>query len=196
MDADAAPRRRAGRRGSSINIYDAKGKLVKYRFAILDESHRTAKAEHRFTEPGVYTIKPYRTEHRAGAVPGDGEGGGIVIDATRAGVDQPASPVAGQLTSGSSPARGPVAQTRPGSRCSVRPAIPADLDAVALEDADVVPARVCSAAGALPGNATPGDVPLDVLHRAGRRCAARRGTCRRRGRGRSDPSRRPATRSP
>jgi hypothetical protein len=46
--------------GSNINLYDEKGKLIKYRFAVIDSAHRTAKAEHRFTQPGVYTIKPYR----------------------------------------------------------------------------------------------------------------------------------------
>ena len=45
--------------GSSINIYDAKGKLLKYRFALIDSDHRTVTAEHRFEQAGVYTIKPY-----------------------------------------------------------------------------------------------------------------------------------------
>lgn len=46
--------------GSNINIYDAKGKLLKYRFAVIDTDHRTVTAEHRFDQPGTYTIKPYR----------------------------------------------------------------------------------------------------------------------------------------
>ncbi len=46
--------------GSNINLYDAKGKLLRYQFAVIDEAHRTATAEHRFTEPGVYTIKAYQ----------------------------------------------------------------------------------------------------------------------------------------
>jgi hypothetical protein len=46
--------------GSNINLYDSKNKLLKYQFAIIDSDHRTATAEYRFTEPGVYTIKPYR----------------------------------------------------------------------------------------------------------------------------------------
>ncbi len=46
--------------GSNINIYDQKGKLLRYRFAVIDSDHRTVTAEHRFNEPGVYTIKPYQ----------------------------------------------------------------------------------------------------------------------------------------
>jgi hypothetical protein len=46
--------------GSNINIYDQKGKLLKYAFAAINSSQRTVTAEHRFTQPGVYTIKPYR----------------------------------------------------------------------------------------------------------------------------------------
>src|SRR5262249_16011861 len=40
--------------GSNINIYDHKGKLLKYKFAVIDSAHRKVTAEHRFTEPGVY----------------------------------------------------------------------------------------------------------------------------------------------
>jgi hypothetical protein len=46
--------------GSNINIYDQKGKLLKYAFAVINSDHRTATAEYRFAEPGVYTIKPYQ----------------------------------------------------------------------------------------------------------------------------------------
>jgi hypothetical protein len=46
--------------GSNVNLYDAKGKLLKYRFAVIDSAHRTVTAEHRFDQPGVYLIKPYR----------------------------------------------------------------------------------------------------------------------------------------
>ncbi len=46
--------------GSNINIYDQKGKLLKYGFAVINSAHRTATAEYRFTQPGVYTIKPYQ----------------------------------------------------------------------------------------------------------------------------------------
>lgn len=46
--------------GSNVNIYDQKGKLLQYRFAVIDADHRTVTAEHRFTEPGVYVIKPYQ----------------------------------------------------------------------------------------------------------------------------------------
>ena len=46
--------------GSNINLYGPGDKLVKYRFAVIDQGHRTATAEYRFTQPGVYTIKPYR----------------------------------------------------------------------------------------------------------------------------------------
>jgi hypothetical protein len=45
--------------GSNINIYDQKGKLIQYRFASIDASHRTVTAEYRFSQPGVYIIKPY-----------------------------------------------------------------------------------------------------------------------------------------
>jgi hypothetical protein len=45
--------------GSNINLYDAKGKLLKYQFAAINANHRTAKAQWRFSQPGVYTIKPY-----------------------------------------------------------------------------------------------------------------------------------------
>jgi len=46
--------------GSNINLYDEKGKLLKYRFAAIDSAHRTATATYRFSQPGVYTIKPYQ----------------------------------------------------------------------------------------------------------------------------------------
>ena len=46
--------------GSNINIYDAKSKMVKYGLALINESRRTATAEFRFDQPGVYTIKPYQ----------------------------------------------------------------------------------------------------------------------------------------
>jgi hypothetical protein len=44
--------------GSNINIYDQKGKLLKYGFALIDSAHRTVTAEYRFAQAGVYTIKP------------------------------------------------------------------------------------------------------------------------------------------
>ena len=44
--------------GSNINIYDQKGKLLKYAFAAINSDRHTATAEYRFAEPGVYTIKP------------------------------------------------------------------------------------------------------------------------------------------
>ncbi len=46
--------------GSNINLYDQKGNLVKYRFAVIDSAHRTATAEYRFSQAGVYIIKPYQ----------------------------------------------------------------------------------------------------------------------------------------
>jgi hypothetical protein len=46
--------------GSNINIYDQKGKLLKYQFAVIDSAHRTVTAEYRFSQAGVYTIKPYQ----------------------------------------------------------------------------------------------------------------------------------------
>jgi hypothetical protein len=46
--------------GSNINLYDDKGKLVKYQFAAIDKAHRKVTVEHRFAQPGVYTVKPYR----------------------------------------------------------------------------------------------------------------------------------------
>lgn len=46
--------------GSNVNIYDEKNKLLKYQFATIDNDHRTVTAEYRFSQPGVYTIKPYR----------------------------------------------------------------------------------------------------------------------------------------
>jgi hypothetical protein len=46
--------------GSNINIYDDKGKLLRYAFATIDTNRRTVTAEHRFDRPGVYMIKPYR----------------------------------------------------------------------------------------------------------------------------------------
>jgi hypothetical protein len=45
--------------GTNVNLYDQKGKLLKYRFAVIDADHRTVTVEHRFSEPGVYVIKPY-----------------------------------------------------------------------------------------------------------------------------------------
>jgi hypothetical protein len=45
--------------GCNINLHDAKGKVVKYRFAVIDAAHRRVTVEHRFGEAGVYTIKPY-----------------------------------------------------------------------------------------------------------------------------------------
>lgn len=44
----------------SINLYGAKDKLVKYRFALIDSAHRTVTVKHRFSEAGVYTVKPYQ----------------------------------------------------------------------------------------------------------------------------------------
>jgi hypothetical protein len=46
--------------GSSINLYDQKGKLLKYQFAVIDSAHRTVTAEYRFSQAGVYTLKPYQ----------------------------------------------------------------------------------------------------------------------------------------
>jgi hypothetical protein len=46
--------------GSNINIYDQKGSLLKYGFAVIDSAHRTVTAEYRFSQAGVYTIKPYQ----------------------------------------------------------------------------------------------------------------------------------------
>ncbi len=46
--------------GSNINIHDEKGKLLKYQFAVIDSGHRTVTVEHRFSQAGVYVIKPYR----------------------------------------------------------------------------------------------------------------------------------------
>ena len=46
--------------GSNINIYDSKGKLLKYGFAAINSANRTVTAEYRFMQPGVYTIKPYQ----------------------------------------------------------------------------------------------------------------------------------------
>jgi hypothetical protein len=46
--------------GSNINLYDQKGKLLKYQFAVIDSAHRTVTAEFRFSQAGVYTIKPYQ----------------------------------------------------------------------------------------------------------------------------------------
>ncbi len=46
--------------GSNINIYDEKGKLLKYTFAAINSSQRKVTAEYRFPQPGVYTIKPYQ----------------------------------------------------------------------------------------------------------------------------------------
>jgi hypothetical protein len=45
--------------GSNINIYDHKGKLLKYAFAVINSDHRTVTAEYRFDQKGVYAIKPY-----------------------------------------------------------------------------------------------------------------------------------------
>jgi hypothetical protein len=46
--------------GSNINLYDHKDNLLKYQFGVIDTDHRTVTAEYRFSQPGVYTIKPYR----------------------------------------------------------------------------------------------------------------------------------------
>jgi len=46
--------------GSNINIYDQKNKEIQYKFAVIDSAHRTVTAEYRFTQAGVYTIKPYQ----------------------------------------------------------------------------------------------------------------------------------------
>lgn len=45
--------------GSNINIYDDKGKLLKYQFAVINSTNRSVTSEFRFTQPGVYTIKAY-----------------------------------------------------------------------------------------------------------------------------------------
>jgi hypothetical protein len=46
--------------GSNINLYDQKGKLLKYQFAVIDSAHRTVTAKFTFNQAGVYTIKPYQ----------------------------------------------------------------------------------------------------------------------------------------
>ncbi len=46
--------------GSNINIYNQKGKLLKNAFGVINSSQRKVTAEYRFTQPGVYTIKPYQ----------------------------------------------------------------------------------------------------------------------------------------
>jgi hypothetical protein len=46
--------------GSNINLHDPKGKLLKYQFAVIDSEHRSVTSEFRFSQPGVYTIRPYR----------------------------------------------------------------------------------------------------------------------------------------
>lgn len=45
--------------GSNINLFDDKGKQLKYQFAVIDAAHRTTTAQYSFSQPGVYMIKPY-----------------------------------------------------------------------------------------------------------------------------------------
>jgi hypothetical protein len=60
MDPDLHPAESRVGAGSKLNIYDQKGNLLKYGFAVINADHRTATAEYRFTQPDVYTIKPYQ----------------------------------------------------------------------------------------------------------------------------------------
>ncbi len=45
--------------GSTINIWDQNNKQIQYRWAIIDEAHRTVSAQRSFSQPGVYSIRPY-----------------------------------------------------------------------------------------------------------------------------------------
>ena len=45
--------------GSAINIWDQHNKQIQYRWATIDEAHRTVTAQRSFSQPGVYSIRPY-----------------------------------------------------------------------------------------------------------------------------------------
>ena len=45
--------------GSNINIVDQNNKQIQYAWATIDEAHRTVTARRSFSEPGVYSIRPY-----------------------------------------------------------------------------------------------------------------------------------------
>ena len=44
---------------SNINIWNDKNKVIRYAWAIVNEAHRTVTAQHSFSQPGAYTIRPY-----------------------------------------------------------------------------------------------------------------------------------------
>ena len=46
-------------KGSTINIWDQNKKQIHYRWATIDETHRTVTAQRSFSQPGVYSIRPY-----------------------------------------------------------------------------------------------------------------------------------------
>ena len=45
--------------GSTINIWDQNNKQIHYRWATIDEAHRTVIAQRSFSQPGIYSIRPY-----------------------------------------------------------------------------------------------------------------------------------------
>jgi hypothetical protein len=45
--------------GSNVSIYDQNGKVVHYAWATINEGHRTVTARESFTQPGIYTVRPY-----------------------------------------------------------------------------------------------------------------------------------------
>jgi hypothetical protein len=45
--------------GSTINIWDQNNKQLHYKWATINEAHRTVTAQRSFSQPGVYSIRPY-----------------------------------------------------------------------------------------------------------------------------------------
>jgi hypothetical protein len=45
--------------GNIINIFDQKGNVLKYQFAVINADHPTVTAQYTFSAAGVYTITPY-----------------------------------------------------------------------------------------------------------------------------------------
>src|SRR5208283_4283624 len=46
-------------KGSNISIWDQNNKEIHYAWATINEAHRTVTAQRSFSQPGVYSIRPY-----------------------------------------------------------------------------------------------------------------------------------------
>lgn len=47
--------------GSNVNLYDQNNQQIQYAWATINEAHRTVSVQHSFSQPGVYSIRPYES---------------------------------------------------------------------------------------------------------------------------------------